>query len=66
MEKLDNKEISIEEAKAQASLAKQANNLFKYELERAKTMMDISEFNKNSSSKIELREIESKKFDNTI
>lgn len=33
MEKLDNKLIDIEEAKAQASLVKQSNNLLRYELD---------------------------------
>lgn len=35
MAKLNAKAISIEEAKAQANLAKQANNLLKYELDKA-------------------------------
>lgn len=36
MEKLDNNEISVDDAKAQASLSKQANNVLRYELDRAK------------------------------
>ena len=36
MEKLDNAEIGVEQAKAQAVLAKQANNVLRYELDRAK------------------------------
>ena len=36
MKKLDNKEISIEEAKAQANLVKQSNNLLRYELDAKK------------------------------
>lgn len=35
MKKLSSKSISVEEAKAQANLAKQANNILKYELDRA-------------------------------
>lgn len=35
MDKLAVKSISVEEAKAQANLAKQANNLLRYELDRA-------------------------------
>lgn len=67
MELLQNDEITIEKAKAQAVLAKQANNLLKYELDRAKTQISIRNFNKNNvDDKIELREVESKKFDNTI
>jgi len=35
MHKLNKKEISVEEAKAQSNLAKQANNVLRYELDRA-------------------------------
>ena len=35
MDKLNSKVISVEEAKAQANLSKQANNLLKYELDKA-------------------------------
>ena len=35
MDKLNAQVISVEEAKAQANMAKQANNLLKYELDRA-------------------------------
>ena len=35
MKKLSAQVISVEEAKAQANLAKQANNLMKHELDRA-------------------------------
>ena len=35
MDKLNSKVISVEEAKAQANMAKQANNLLKYELDKA-------------------------------
>lgn len=38
MHKLSAKVITVDEAKAQANLAKQANNILKYELERAKTI----------------------------
>ena len=44
------KAISVEEAKAQANLLKQANNLFRYELDRA---MALQKF-----EKIEIRDIE--------
>ncbi len=67
MEKLTTDEITVEKAKAQANLAKQANNLLKYELDRANTQMKITIFNKeNIDGKVELRELESKGFDNTI
>ena len=49
MSKLSAQVISVDEAKAQANLAKQANNILKYELERAKTMAKYPN---------ELREIE--------
>jgi hypothetical protein len=35
MDKLNSKVISVEEAKAQANMAKQANNILKYELDKA-------------------------------
>lgn len=38
MHKLSAKQISVDEAKAQANMAKQANNILKHELERAKTV----------------------------
>jgi hypothetical protein len=63
MSKLDEGAISVDQAKAQANLAKQANNSLKYELELAKTKMELEEFNKLNSSSIELRNAESKNFD---
>lgn len=67
MDKLQEASITVEQAKAQANLAKQANNILKYELDRANTLMKIAEFNKdNENSKVCLREIESKAFENTI
>lgn len=67
MEKLQESQITVEQAKAQANLAKQANNILKYELDRVNTLIKISDFNKdNANQKVDLREIESKAFDNTI
>ncbi len=43
MEKLDTGQINVDEAKAQALLAKQANNSMKYELDRAKTLMELDQ-----------------------
>lgn len=63
MSKLDEGSISVDQAKAQANLAKQANNSLKYELELAKTKMELEEFNKLNGSNIELRNAESKNFD---
>ena len=60
MEALGKREISVEEAHAQASLAKQAFNLLEYERKRAETLLSLK------NSEIEIREIEGKAFDNTI
>lgn len=43
MEKLSKQEISVEEAKAQSGLAKQANNLLKHELDRAVAIAKFGE-----------------------
>ncbi len=67
MEMLDKDVITVEKAKAQSALAKQANNLLKYELDRASTEITVRNFNKdNKDDTIRIREIESKPFDNTI
>jgi hypothetical protein len=66
IDKLDNNEIDVEKAKAQSQLFKQANNLLKYELDRANTLMKLADYNSNAKNEISLREIESKNFDNTI
>lgn len=63
MEKLDSNEIDIQQASAQANLVKQANNLLKYELDRAKVLMQLGEHNKEYNNNLELREIESKNFE---
>jgi len=51
MNKLDEGLISVDQAKAQASLLNQANNLLAYELKRAKLIAEHGE-------KIKIREIE--------
>lgn len=58
MENLSDKKISVQEAQAQANLAKQANNLLKYELDRAKTLMKLTEHNINFQNCIKIRDIE--------
>jgi hypothetical protein len=63
MEKLEKNEIDNETAKSQANLAKQANNLLKYELDRANTLIKIKQHNSLSGDNIELRNIESKNFE---
>ena len=50
MQLLKSKEISVEDAKAQANLLKQSNNLLKYELDRATAIQKYEN--------IEIREIE--------
>jgi hypothetical protein len=66
MEKLDSNDITVEQAKAQANLAKQANNSLKYEIELVKVKMEIQEFNNVSAisaKPIEFRNAESKNFE---
>lgn len=63
MEKLDKGEIDNEQAKSQANLIKQANNLLKYELDRAKTQMKLTEHNAIYKDGSMLRNIESKNFE---
>tara|TARA_R110000868_G_scaffold44082_1_gene147629 strand:- start:149 stop:394 length:246 start_codon:yes stop_codon:yes gene_type:complete len=65
MEKLDKKEISVEDAKAQANLAKQANNALRYEIDRSALLMKLDQHNalNTTKTKVELREAESKNFD---
>lgn len=63
MEKLDKKEIDVEQAKAQANLAKQANNSLKYELERSKTLMELDKHRNDCGNGIEFRNVEGKNFD---
>lgn len=63
MEKLSNGEINPEEANAQAKLAQQVNSQMRYEIERAKTIMELSKHNAIFKDGTKLREIESKNFD---
>ena len=60
MEKLDNKEISNEQACAQAKLASQASNLLNYELKRTIVQLRLQEL--GADVRPRLREIESKNF----
>lgn len=63
MEKLDKNEIDNDTARSQAQLAKQANNLLKYEIERANIQMKLAQHNAIYRDGLNLREIESKNFD---
>ena len=59
MNQLEAGRIDINEAKAQSLLAKQVNNIFKAEFERANLMMKVHQFNENGNGdKIEIRELE--------
>ncbi len=60
MEKLDEGNITVEQAKAQGNLAKQANNALKYELDRANTLMKVDSYNQANGTNIELRDSEEK------
>ena len=63
MEKLDKKQVTAEEAKAQAGLSNQLNKMYNYELRRAQTEMEIREFNAKYGANVEIRNIEGKPFD---
>lgn len=63
MEKLGNKEITTEEAMTQMHLAKQINSHMRYELDRAKTIMQLSAHNAIYKDGANIREIESKNFE---
>jgi len=58
MKKLDENEITVEQARAQSNLIKQANNLFKYELDKAKVLMFLNRYNKVNQEKIEIKTLE--------
>lgn len=62
MEKLDAGEINVEQAKAQANLGKQVNNVLKYELDRANLQMKLQEHS-GQKTEVKIREIESKNFE---
>lgn len=58
MEKLESREIDVDTAKAQANLAKQANNSLRYELERATLQLKINEASGIIDKNLKIREIE--------
>lgn len=62
MEKLDSKEIEVEQAKAMAELAKQANNILKYEIDRANVLMKLDTHNSTNKRDVKLRDVEGKLF----
>lgn len=63
MEKLDKGIIDNQTAREQSNLVKQANNLLKYELDRAKVRMELTKHNAIYKDGVDLRNIESKNFD---
>lgn len=64
MEKLNKGEITTEQAKAQASLAKQVNNSLRYEIDRSNMLIKIELHKKeNINSKVEFRNVEGKNFE---
>ena len=62
MDKLDKDEIDVQKAREQANLSKQVNNAMKYELDRAKTKMELTRHNAIYKDGLDLREIESINF----
>lgn len=64
MEQLNDKKIDVPEANAQANLLNKVTNLMKYELDRAKVQMKLTEHNAIYKDGLTLRNIESKPFDN--
>jgi hypothetical protein len=62
MDKLDRDEIDVQKAREQGNLAKQVNNAMKYELDRAKTKMELTKHNAIYKDGLDLRDIESKNF----
>jgi len=63
MEKLDKGEIDVQKAREQGNLCKQANNILKYELDRAKVKMDLTRHNAVYKDGLNLRQVESKNFE---
>lgn len=63
MDKLDKDEIDVSKAKEQGNLAKQVNNAMKYELDRAKVKMELTQHNAVYKDGLDLRDIESKNFE---
>lgn len=59
MTKLEKREIDVNTAKAQAALAKQANNSLRYELDRAETLIKLNQHNKDGGVRVDLRSAES-------
>ncbi len=63
MEKLDQQSVSVDVAKAQAHLAKQANNSLKYEIERTRLLIDLDKHRAETGNAIDFRNAEGKNFE---
>lgn len=63
MKKLDNKEVTAEEAKAMAALAGQAGRCFDREYKRVEVQVKLDEHLSKISSDLRIRNVESKGFD---
>lgn len=63
MEKLDEGKIDVQNAQAQANLAKQVNNALNYEIKRADIQMKLTQHNAVYKDGLKLREAESKNFE---
>lgn len=63
MSKLDKREITVDEAKAQAAIAKQVNNCMKYEIDRSKLLKELDEHRRITGEAIDFRNVEGKNFD---
>lgn len=63
MHQLSKGEITPEEAKTQSLLAKQVNSQMRYELERARVVMELTKHNAVFKDGANLREIESINFE---
>lgn len=63
MKKLEEGSINCDQAKAQSSLAKQANNSLLYEIKRADIQMKLTAHNAIYKDGLKLREAEGKNFE---
>lgn len=62
MEQLESGKIDKETAMSQVAIAKQINSQMRYELERARVIMQLTQHNAIYKDGTNLREIESKNF----
>lgn len=65
MKKLDDKEITVEEAQTQCAIVNSICKVLNYEVSRVNTEIKIREFNLMHGTNIALRQLEQKGFDDT-